>query len=301
MKTILIAGGTGLVGQKLRLLLEKKGHTVKILTRTPREKNQYRWNPQKLEIDKEACKNVSILINLCGENVADKRWTKHRKKLLFDSRIGTTQLLESYASEMSSLECYISASGINSYGFENDEKVYTESDPFGSDYMSQLVKDWEIAADLFSRHCRVVKMRISVVLDRNGGALKKMSQSIRMGMGSALGSGKQMIPWVHSTDLARAFDHVIENPIEGPVNIIGGNDNNKGFMQSIAKVLKKPFWFPNVPGFILRLILGEMSVIILKGIKASNQKIIDSGFQFEFTELDEAMENLLLNFDKSQF
>lgn len=200
---------------------------------------------------------------------------------------------------MNRTQVYISASGINSYGFEDDNKIYVESDSFGSDYMSQLVKDWENAADLFLPHCRVVKMRISVVLDKEGGALKKMSQSIRLGIGSPLGSGKQMIPWVHITDLARVFDHVIDNPIEGPVNIVAGNDSNKRFFQSIANVLNKPFWLPNVPGFILRLILGEMSIIVLKGIKASNQKIIDSGFQFEFTELDKTMENLLLNFDKS--
>lgn len=293
MKTILIAGGTGLVGRKLQLLFKSKGYITKILTRNPKSEDQYRWNPERKEIDPLALKDVNILINLCGENVADQRWTKKRKKLLFDSRIGTTEFLVSLVHQMSQLECYISASGINSYGFENDEKVYIESDPFGTDYMSQLVKDWENAADLFAKHCRVVKMRISVVLDKDGGAMKKMSQSIRMGVGSPLGNGKQMIPWVHISDLARSFDHVITHSIDGPVNILGGNDSNKNFMKAIANTLKKPFWFPAVPTFLLRLVLGEMSVIILKGIKASNQKIVDSGFQFEFTELDETMNDLL--------
>lgn len=293
MSTILIAGGTGLVGRKLQLLLKSKGHQVNILTRNPKGERQHKWDPEKKEIDPLALKDVNVLINLCGENVADQRWTKKRKKLLFDSRIGTTEFLASLVHEMPQLECYISASGINSYGFENDQKVYVESDPFGKDYMSQLVKDWENAADLFTKHCRVVKMRISVVLDKDGGALKKMSQSIRMGVGSPLGNGKQMIPWVHISDLARSFDYVITHSIDGPVNIVGGNHSNKNFMKAIAKTLKKPFWFPAVPSFLLQLILGEMSVIILKGIQASNHKIVDTGFHFEFTELDKTMNDLL--------
>lgn len=293
MKTILIAGGTGLVGRKLQLLFQSKGYQVNVLTRNPKIENQFKWNPANKEIDPLALKDVQVLINLCGENVADQRWSKRRKQLLFDSRIGTTEFLVSLIHQMPQLECYVSASGINSYGFEDDDKTYVESDAFGKDYMSQLVHDWENAADLFAEHCRVIKMRISVVLDKDGGAMKKMSQSIQLGVGSPLGNGKQMIPWVHISDLANAFDHVITHSIEGPVNILGGNHTNKSFMKAIATTLKKPFWFPAVPSFLLKLILGEMSIIILKGIKASNQKIVASGFQFEYTELNETMRDLL--------
>lgn len=293
MKTILIAGGTGLVGKKLRRKLEDEGHQVRILSRNPINENEYYWNPSKKEFDKTALQNVDTIINLSGAGVADKRWTAERKKELFDSRIETTQFLASFIDEIPQLEAYISASGITCYGFESESKLYTETDPFGDDYISQLVKDWETAADLFSSHCRVVKMRIAVVLDHNGGALNKMSQAIRLGIGSPLGSGTQIIQWVHISDLVNAFNHVITYPLSGSFNVVGGNVNNKNFMKAIAQALKKPFWMPNVPSFVFKLLFGEMSVILLKGVNVSSQKIVDTGFKFEYVELDIALVDLL--------
>ena len=294
MKTILIAGGTGLVGKKLQEKFETEGHEVRILSRNPKKDNEYLWNPSLHEIDKRALKNVDTIINLSGAGIADKRWTKLRKKELFDSRIQTTAFLLKQIHDLPKLECYISASGITCYGFDNDTKFYQESDPFGEDYMSQLVQNWENAADLFATHCRVVKMRISVVLDGKSGALSKMSQAIRLGFGSPLGNGKQILQWVHISDLTNAFYHVATHPLAGSFNIVGGNDSNKTFMKATAKILKKPFWMPSVPAFLLKILLGEMSMILLKGINASNQKIRNTGFEFKHVDLEETLTDLLI-------
>lgn len=292
MKTILIAGGTGFIGKKIQSVLEENGYSINILTRNPKQKNEFRWNIEQKEIDTKAFENVVSIINLCGANIGEKRWSAKRKKELLDSRIQSTQFLYSQIQNIPNLESYISASGISCYGFEDDTKTYSEEDPFGSDYLSQLVKEWESAADLFKTHCRVVKMRTAVVLDKQEGALPKISLPIRFGIGSPIGTGKQSTSWVHITDLTNAFLYAIENPIKGAFNIVGGNESNKEFSEKLAKTLHKPFWFPNVPAFILQLLLGEMSIILLKGITASNQKIIDTGFQFKFLKVQDAFEDL---------
>ena len=292
MKTILIAGGTGFTGRKIQSLLEEKGYVVNILTRNPKQKNEFRWDLEQKEIDERAFENVVSIINLCGANIGEKRWTIKRKKELLDSRIETTKFLYSQIQNIPNLESYISASGITCYGFEDDKKIYSEEDPFGGDYLSQLVKEWENAADLFKTHCRVVKMRTAVVLDKEQGALPKISLPIRFGIGSPIGTGKQSTSWVHITDLTNAYLYAIENQIKGAFNIVGGNESNKEFSEKLAKTLHKPFWFPNVPAFILQLLLGEMSVILLKGNNASNQKIIDTGFKFKFLKVQDAFEAL---------
>ena len=292
MKTILIAGGTGFTGRKIQALLEEKGYNVNILTRNPKQKNEFRWDLDQKQIDTKAFENVVSIINLCGANIGEKRWSTKRKKELLDSRIESTKFLYSQIKNIPNLESYISASGITCYGFEDDTKTYSEEDPFGSDYLSQLVKEWEITADLFLTHCRVVKMRTAVVLDKKQGALPKISLPIRFGIGSPLGTGKQSTSWVHITDLTNAYLYAIENTIIGAFNIVGGNESNKEFSEKLAKTIHKPFWFPNVPAFILQLLLGEMSIILLKGNTASNQKMIDTGFQFKFLKVQDAFEDL---------
>jgi uncharacterized protein (TIGR01777 family) len=292
MKTILIAGGTGFIGRKIQSLLEEKGYLINILTRNPKLKNEFRWDLEQKQIDTKAFENVVSIINLCGANIGEKRWSTKRKKELLDSRVETTKFLYSQINNIPHLESYISASGITCYGFEDDTKTYTEEDPFGSDYLSQLVKDWENAADLFKTHCRVVKMRTAVVLDKVQGALPKISLPIRLGIGSPIGTGKQSTSWIHISDLINSYLYAIENPLKGAFNIVGGNESNKEFSEKLAKTLDKPFWFPNVPAFVLKLLLGEMSIILLKGNTASNQKIIESGFKFQFLKIEDAFEDL---------
>lgn len=286
MKTILIAGGTGFIGRRIQKLLEKSNYKVSILSRSPKSDNEFYWNPSKGEIDKKSLENVSTIINLCGAGIGDKRWTNSRKEELYHSRIEPTKFLFSLLEDLPDLESYISASGITCYGFGNTNKTYSENDSFGSDYLSQLVESWENVADLFKSRCRVVKMRTAVVLDENEGALSKIAKPIQYGVGSALGDGKQIISWVHIDDLTNALLFAIQNPIEGAFNIVGGNHSNQDFSKSLANVLNKPFFFPKIPAFILNILLGEMAMIVLKGVKVSNQKLLDAGFEFKFSELD---------------
>lgn len=294
MKNILIAGGTGLVGKQLTRVLREKGHTVSILSRDPKEKDQFAWNPKEGTIDETVLANVEVLINLSGTGIADKKWTAERKNELHASRIGTNVFLYSLVDKMPNLQQYICSSGINSYGFLDNEKIYTEEDAFGKDYLSQLVKVWELSADQFKSHCKVAKIRTAMVLDANGGALKKMVPIVNMGIGSAIASGKQFSPWIHSEDLARLFAHVIDKQLEGSYNALAGSVTNKELMRTIAKTLKKPFFFPNVPSFLIRLMYGEMSLILLYGIKASNEKISSTGFEFKFKDLPAALKDVLV-------
>lgn len=293
MKKILIAGGTGLVGKELSKTLTEHGHVVSVLSRNPKGKEQFFWNPSERKMDESCLSDIEILINLSGAGIADQRWTEARKKELHESRIGANTFLAKHIDKMPKLEQFITSSGINAYGFENAEKVYSESDPFGTDFVSQLVKEWEESADLFGGSCKVTKIRTAIVLDANGGALSKMLTPIKLGIGSPLGSGDQYMCWIHSEDLARLFAHVIEHKLEGAYNAIGGYCTNKEFMKTISTELNKPFWFPSVPPFALKMLFGEMAILLLKGMKASNEKIISTGFMFNYSNLHDVLKNVL--------
>jgi uncharacterized protein (TIGR01777 family) len=231
---------------------------------------------------------------LSGAGIADKRWTKKRKIELHDSRIKTNQFLFSLTDNMPNLKQFICSSGINCYGYEESVIIHKESDPYGNDYLSQLVKQWEESADLFLVKCPVTKIRTAVVLDSEGGALKKMISAIKIGLGSPLGSGKQDVAWIHITDLVRVFEHTIDKNLDGSYNAIADFTPNKEFNQKIAEILNKSFWAPNVPSFILKLVLGEMSIILLEGVKASHEKLSSTGFEFKFKTLDPTLKDVLL-------
>lgn len=293
MKNILVAGGTGLVGSTLVSLLKEKGHAVSVLSRNPKGEGQFFWNPSEGKIDESILKEVQVLINLSGAGIADKRWSTARKEELHQSRIGTNTFLFQKAIEMPNLEHFITSSGINAYGFEDPEKCFVEEDFFGNDYISQLVKDWEESADLFQGVCKVAKIRTAVVLAKEGGALQKMLPTVKFGIGSHLGTGDQTMCWIHAEDLARLFMHVIDFQLEGAYNALAGTSSNLEFTKSLAEVLHKPFWFPAVPAFMMQLLFGEMSIILLKGLKASNEKIKSTGFEFLYTDVKVALKTVV--------
>lgn len=292
MKHVLIAGGSGLIGKKLTLRLLEKGYDVSILSRTPSGPDQYYWNPQNKQIDCPILDQVDVLINLSGAGIADKKWSNERKLELQNSRVGTNVFLFSLVEQMPNLKQFICSSGINAYGFI-ENKECTEEDPFGNDFLSQLVRVWELSAEQFSANCKVAKIRTAMVLSSTGGALSRLLPIVKMGIGSAIGNGKQASPWIHIDDLVEMFVFAIENDLDGSYNALAGNESNKELMKTIASVLNKPFWFPNVPAFILRWMFGEMSLILLKGVRASNAKIVQKGFVFKFTNLKDALTNLL--------
>jgi uncharacterized protein (TIGR01777 family) len=291
-KKILIAGGTGFIGKTLVDTLQRAGHEVRILSRKSNAANVYLWNPAKREINVAAFEGIQVLINLCGSGIADKRWTSERKKDLHESRIGTNSLLFSMIESMPALEQFICASGINAYGFDTEDVQHPETDPFGTDFLSDLVKEWEKSADVFAGKCKVVKVRTAVVLGREGGALSRMLPAIKMGIGSPLGSGNQYMPWIHVEDLVGIMIHAMNHQLEGAYNAVAQCDSNKTFMRTLAQQLKKPFFFPAVPAFVMRLLFGEMADVLLKGTSASNQKIIKTGFVFKYQTLVAALHNV---------
>lgn len=290
-KIILVAGGTGLIGESLVSYLREKGHEVRVLSRQETNVSEkiYNWSPVDKVIDQNALTNVQVIFNLVGAGIADKRWTSERKKELIDSRVIPALFLSSVAEKSTTLEHYVSSSGINCYGYNNYSRKHQESDPYGEDFLSQVVKLWEEAADTFRNFTKVAKIRTAVVLTDQGGALPKIASPIQNYIGAPLGSGKQWMPWITLIDLIRVFEHIMENKYEGAFNVVAGNKTNKDFTKTLAKVLNKPLWLPPVPAFVLKIALGEMSSVVLKGIQADNKKLKDTGFNFENKSLEESL------------
>lgn len=293
MEKIVIAGGSGFIGTGLAIHLRKVGHEVWVLSRKPSDPERFflNWDPESGKIDHSAVAGTSILINLCGAELAAKRWTKSRIEELYDSRINTTHFLFESFKNSAALKQYVSASGAVAYGFEHPEKTYKESDPFGNDIISDITREWEKAADRFSSFCMVSKVRIAVVLSESGGALQKLASPIRKGFGAVLSSGEQAIPWIYSEDLYRVFEYVIGHKLEGAYHASAGNTTNKELTKLIAKTLNKRL-LPAVPAFIVRILFGKMAMMLLYGNKVSNEKIHSEGFSFRHGNLNSTIQRI---------
>lgn len=297
---ILITGANGLIAKELSKRLEKE-YAVRFLTRKKKHENEFEWNLKKGIVDEDAFENISYVIHLAGAGVAEKRWTDERKKEIISSRVDSAGLiLKTLQKKNMKLKSFISASGINYYGTETTEKIFTEQDAPGNDFLSEVTILWEQAADEFKDQRvaeRVVKLRTGVVLSEKEGALKKMLPTIQAGIGSPLGSGKQYMPWIHIQDICSMYEFALKNPeLQGAFNAVAPEHaTNKDLTEQAVQVLKRPLFMPNVPGFVLKLIFGELSVAVLEGSRASCQKIQSAGFQFKFPHLKEALEDLLKN------
>lgn len=295
---VLITGANGMIAKELAKKIGNE-YELRFLTRKKKRDNEFEWDLRKKTVDEAAFENVSHIIHLAGANISEKRWTDERKKELISSRIDSAALLRSILTQKEiTLKSFISASGINFYGTKTTEKIYSESDPPGHDFLSEVVVLWENAADHFKEHNiaeRVVKIRTAVVLSKNDGALKKMIPPIQYGVGSPLGSGKQYMPWIHIEDLCSIYEFALKNSgIHGAYNAVSPqHSTNAELTKEIAQVLKKPLFMPNVPSFILKLMFGELSTAILEGSRASSQKIQQAGFRFKYPELKDALSDLL--------
>ena len=302
MATVLVTGGSGLVGKTLCKKLQEKGYTVSILGRTRKHNlaiKSYIWDIGKEEIEAEAIDKADYIIHLAGANIGEKKWTAKRKQLIVDSRVNTGHLiLKKVKERKSTIKAFISASAIGYYGTITSNTIFAESDLPSTDFLGETCRKWELVADAFKKlDTRTVKIRTSVVLTRKNGALSKMIKPVLNGIGSALGSGRQYLPWIHIDDLCGIYIKAIEdNHMNGAYNAVApDHKTNKEFIQTIAKILNKPFWLPKIPAITIKLIYGEMSDILLKGTRISSQKIIAAGYIFQFPTLEKALDDLINN------
>jgi len=297
-KKILITGASGLIGSRLTEMLLQKGYQVSHLGRTKKNGSvkSFVWDVDKGELDKEALAGVDTIIHLAGAGVADKRWNEKRKKEILESRTKSSALLyEILKKGNHSVKAVVSASAIGYYGFCLDERIFTEDSEPGTDYLAQVTKAWEASVDkISSLNIRVAKLRIGIVLSEKGGALAEMAKPVRFGVGAALGTGKQYLSWIHIDDLCAMFIKAVEDEhMHGAYNAVCDWVTNEAMTKSIASVLKKPLLLPPVPGFMMKLIVGEMAVIVVNGSKVSSEKIRKTGFTFQYPELSVALNELL--------
>jgi uncharacterized protein (TIGR01777 family) len=244
-----------------------------------------------------AFEKIDTIVHLAGAGIADKRWTAARKKEIIDSRIKSTELLyQRLQNNTHHIQTVVSASAIGYYGFTEDDKIFTEEDIPGNDFLAQVTRRWELEVDKLSLlGLRVVKLRIGIVLSQRGGALKEMIKPIKWGLGSSLGTGKQFLSWIHLDDLCEIFVNAIENEnMRGAYNATTDWCTNEEMTKAVANILHRPLWLPAVPAFILKIILGEMADIVLKGSKVSSEKIKQAGCRYKFASLKDALNNLLI-------
>lgn len=293
MKNILITGGSGLVGQRITELLEKKGYEVAWLSRSQQGRKSFLWDVENKEIDPQAIEWADAIIHLAGAGVAEKRWTPERKKLILDSRTHSTQLLFSAIEKAEKKpSTFISASAVGFYGFNTGTTLVDEGSKAGSDFLAEVVIAWEHEVKkIEALHLRTVLLRIGIVLDAEGGALGEM---LKPPVAAPLGSGDQWMSWIHIEDLANMFVFALEKTtLQGIYNAVGPNPaTNQQLTKEAAAAKGKPYIGIGVPGFALKLVLGEIAAMVLGGNRVSSQKIQKAGFEFEFPELKGALNEI---------
>lgn len=291
MAKILITGGTGLIGKKLKKILIDKNHEVVILSRNPKNKDEFKWDIPSNYIDEKALKNIDYIIHLAGAGIAEKRWIKKRKEVIIDSRVKTTNLLFKKVNELKiSLKGFISASGIGYYGAITSEVIFKETAKSGADFLAEVCQKWEEAALQFStKKIPVTIVRTGIVLASKGGALDKMKTPII----THLGSGKQYIPWIHIDDLCHIYLKSIENNLSGIFNAVSPEHHtSRTFSKALAKSLKRPYLGVGIPRITVNILFGKLAVILLEGSRISSKKIEKNGYSFRFKTLVKALNDL---------
>ena len=297
-QTVLITGANGMLAKQLEKALEKE-YTLRFLTRNKTRGNEFEWDINAKYIDPKAFIGVNSIIHLAGASIASNRWTKERKQLILSSRVDSAGLiLKELQNRKITIDTFISASAIGYYGSTTTDDVFDEQSPKGTDFLSDVCFEWESAAKAFKTSGvanRIGILRIGMILDQKDGALSKLIQPIKYGFGAGLGSGKQQMPWIHIQDLVQLIKFILDDAkIDGTFNAVSPHSiTNIALTKKIAQRLKKPLFLPNIPKFILQILFGEMATILLEGSKISSQKIIDTGFEFEFEQIDDALDNLL--------
>ena len=298
-KNVLISGGSGFVGNHLTNLLLSNGYTVSILSRSERQNKKdifyYKWDVAKQFIEEEAVLKADYIIHLAGENIAEKRWTAKRKAAIIDSREKSAQLLYIVLKKhYKKLDAFVSASAVGYYGAVNGQEICSEDDAPANDFLGYACQKWEDSIDFIENlNIRTVKIRTGLVMGRNDGFLKKLIPLFKYRLGSALGSGKQYMPWIHIDDLCGIYlKAIVDNEMSGPYNAAVNDDTtNSIFSKTLARIYGYSIWLPNVPEVVLKIALGEMSKIVLTGRRVSSDKIEKTGFEFKYTNLEEALKD----------
>jgi uncharacterized protein len=304
MESVIIAGGTGLIGRALSRFLESRGFEVIILTRTPKKHRRSSpgityaaWNPDDETVNEEAFKNASYLIHLAGAGVVDKPWTAKRKKEIVESRTKASELLIRAMSRIpNQIVSVVSASAIGWYK-EKSAGQSVETDPPDSGFLGETCRAWENSIlpvqDLGKK---LVILRTGIVLSNEGGAFPEFAKPVRYGIAGVLGDGSQIISWIHIEDICRIYLEAMTNPKwSGVYNAVAPNPvSNKTFMLALAKKMKGSFYIQvPVPHFILRLMMGDRSEEVLKSSNISANKLKATGFQFIFPTIDGAFQDLI--------
>lgn len=293
MKNILISGGSGLIGQKVTQLLELKEYSVAWLSRSPQKQKSFLWDVEKQTIDPAAVEWADAIIHLAGAGVADKRWTDERKKIILESRTkGTRLLYHAVEKATNKPNAFISASAVGYYGFDTGTSLMDETKEAGSDFLAQVVIAWENEVKKMEElHLRTVMLRTGIVLDNKEGALGEM---MKPPITAPLGTGDQWMSWIAIEDLTKMYVFALEKTtLQGVFNAVGPNPaTNQELTQAAAKAKGKPYVGIGVPGFLLRLFLGEMASMVLGGNRVSSLKIQKAGFDFECPELVPALKHI---------
>lgn len=295
---VLIAGGTGLVGQALKKHFEREQNEVIVLTRNKSLSNKTGfafWNPDEQLIDEIAFKRATVLINLSGETIA-QRWTQAKKISIVESRTKAATLLAKTCSSINKqFKHIVCASAIGLYPQKNTcHSLYEEHETAGNDFLSETVKTWEAANDQLRHFGSFTQLRIGVVLANEGGMLPTIKPLFSKHLGSVIGSGEQGISWIHLSDLVNMINHVATNKIQGTFNAVAPTPvSQKTMAKLIANQLNKKILLPATPSWLLKLALGEQALLATHGAYVSSQKIQSYSFEFEYEKLDHALKNLL--------
>lgn len=305
MSTVLITGGTGLIGQALTKELLAKGYEVVILTRRSNSEKPVKhvsyahWDLHKQTIDEAAIKMADYIVHLAGANVGDRRWTQKRKREIIESRTMSAALLVKALKEIpNKVKAIISASAIGWYGPDPvvpNPKPFVETDPPDTSFLGSVCQLWESSiAPVVEMGKRLVTFRPGIVLSNDGGAYAEFKKPLQFGIASILGNGKQVVSWIHIKDMVGLYIYALENEkLNGVYNAVSPQPvTNKRLIQTIAKEMKG-FSIPaTVPAFVLKTLFGEMSIEVLKSATVSNKKIEDTGYQFMFPGIEAAVKNL---------
>lgn len=300
---VLITGATGLVGSQIAQLFISKGHSVHYLTTRSsaiEEKENYKgflWNVKNMTIDSECLEGVDTIIHLAGASVF-QRWTPAAKEAIMSSRIDSTQLLVNLLKDNNhKVEQVITASAIGIYPDDQTADAFKENEipPYADNYLAEVCIAWESIAQQFKETgVKLAIVRIGIVLAAKGGALEQMAQPVKFYAGAGFGNGRMWQSWVAVDDLAGIFYHISDHKLEGVYNGVAPNPvRNRPMMIAIGKVMGKPVFLPNVPEFVMKLMLGEMAAVVLSSQHVSSSRIEAAGYQFKFPQLKQTLEKYL--------